>query len=120
MGALALSEEFINEFFEFFGVKERDEKIVIYGVCSKLYEILLASDLMTAEEAQTYRSMAQLKTFQSMKSTIIGSHRNSLRKSSIIMKPMKNLSICQTYLKPENLLKKIGSNCSFLYPDIGF
>ena len=36
------------------------------------------------------------------------------------MKPMKNLSICQTYLKPENLLKKIGSNCSFLYPYIGF
>ena len=62
--------------------------------------------------------MSQLKTLKSMQTAQSLSSRSS-RRESLLSKKMINLSICHNQIKPENILKKMGASCSFLYPYLG-
>lgn len=60
--------------------------------------------------------MSQLKTMKAVSGNV---HRkSSMRKNSICRRSIK-LSICAQKTKPEHLLRKLGADCTFLFPYIG-
>jgi hypothetical protein len=113
LATLFEAEAFISEFVDTFRLKDQTERIVIYNVCAKIYEILLTFEILTHEEKVSYHSMSKLKTFQTIES-LKNMGSSGRRRSSLQTKKSARLSITPTTPKIENLLARIGPPCTNL------